>query len=119
MLSSIAEKGSPRKQYCSEAFLDITQTFHKVWQTGLLYKLKLSLPLNYFIVLKSYLQNRNFLVKIENEYTQLFHIHAGVPKGSVLEPFLQYIYYSPPTFQLHQTPHQQLSQMILQSWPPR
>jgi hypothetical protein len=28
--------------------------------------LKLSLPLNYFLSLKSYLQNRHFLVKIEN-----------------------------------------------------
>jgi hypothetical protein len=54
------------KQYCSAAFLDITQAFDKVWHTGLLYKLKLSLPLNYFLILKSYLQNRHFLIKIEN-----------------------------------------------------
>jgi hypothetical protein len=29
------------KQYCSAAFLDISQAFVKVWHTGLLYKLRL------------------------------------------------------------------------------
>jgi hypothetical protein len=59
------------KQYCSAAFLDITKAFEKVWHTGLMYKLKLSLPLNYFLILKSYLQNRCLIVKTENEYTEL------------------------------------------------
>jgi hypothetical protein len=44
---------------CFSAFLDITQAFDKVWHTGVLCKLKLSLPLNYFLILKSYLQNRH------------------------------------------------------------
>jgi hypothetical protein len=35
------------KQYCSAAFLDISQAFDKVWHIGLLYKLRRSLPLNY------------------------------------------------------------------------
>jgi hypothetical protein len=54
------------KQYYSAAFLDITQALGKAWHTGLLYNLKLSLPVNYFLILKSYLQNKHFLVKIEN-----------------------------------------------------
>jgi hypothetical protein len=33
------------KQYCSAAFLDISQAFNKVWHTGLLYKLRQSLSL--------------------------------------------------------------------------
>jgi hypothetical protein len=65
-----------RKQCCSTAFLDITQAFDKVRHTGLLYKLKLSLPLNYFLILKSYLQNGHFLVKTENEYTDLSPINT-------------------------------------------
>jgi hypothetical protein len=52
------------KQYCSIAFLDISQAFDKVWHTGLLYKLRRSLPLNYFLILKSCLHSRHFLVKV-------------------------------------------------------
>jgi hypothetical protein len=38
------------KQYCSTAFLDISQVFDKVWHTGLLYKLRRALPLNNFLL---------------------------------------------------------------------
>jgi hypothetical protein len=41
------------KQYCSAAFLGISQAFEKVWHTDLQYNLKLSVLLNYFFVLKS------------------------------------------------------------------
>jgi hypothetical protein len=75
------------KQICSAAFLDISQAFDKAWHTGLLYKLRLSFPLNYFILLKSYLTNRHFRVKVDNEFSDL-PIHAGVPQGSVLSPLL-------------------------------
>jgi hypothetical protein len=53
------------EQCCSAAFLDISQALDKVWHTGLLYKLRRSLPLNYFLIIKSYLQSRPFLVKAE------------------------------------------------------
>jgi hypothetical protein len=69
------------KQYCSAAFLDISQAFDKVWHTELLYKLRWSLPLNYFLVLKSYLHSRHFLVKVETEYTELSSVNADVPKA--------------------------------------
>jgi hypothetical protein len=51
-----------------------------------------SLPLNYFIILKSHLQNRHFLVEIENEYTEHMPIHAGVPQGSVLGQLLYLLF---------------------------
>jgi hypothetical protein len=70
------------KQYCSAAFVDISQAFNTVWHTGLLYKLRWSLPLNYFLVLKSYLHSRHFLVKVEIEYTKLSPRQC--PKPSII-----------------------------------
>jgi hypothetical protein len=76
------------KQYCSAAFLDISQAIDKVWHTGLLYKLRRSLPLNYFLILKSYLHKRHFLVKVESGYTERIQVNAGVSQGSVLGSLL-------------------------------
>jgi hypothetical protein len=77
-------KALENKQYCSAAFLDISQAFDKVWHTGLLYKLRQSLPPNFFLILKYYLHSIHFLVKVETENTELSSVNAGVPKGSVL-----------------------------------
>jgi hypothetical protein len=93
-------KALENKQYCSAAFLDMSQAFEKVWHTGLLYKLRQTLPLNYFF-LKSYL---HFLVKVETEYSDLTTINAGVPQGNVLCPLLYLLYTADLPEYLHRCP---------------
>jgi hypothetical protein len=83
-------KALGNKEYCSAAFLDISLAFGKVWHTGLLYKLRWSLPLNYLLILKSYLHSRHFLVNVETEYTELSSFNVGVPQGSVLRAVIHW-----------------------------
>lgn len=80
------------KQYCPAIFIDVSQAFDKVWHEGLLLKLKQCLPDTFYVILKSYLQERHFLVKHEEEMTKLVEIKAGVPQGSVMGPLLYLIF---------------------------
>jgi hypothetical protein len=70
-------------QYCSAAFLGISQAFDNIWHTGLLYKFRLFLPLDYFI-LQNHICRADFLVKFRFGYTELTPVKTGVHQGSVL-----------------------------------
>jgi hypothetical protein len=65
-----------------------TEKTHRIVQSINVYKLRRSLPLNYFLILKSYLHRRHFFIKVETDYTELSSVNAGVLKGSVLGPLL-------------------------------
>jgi hypothetical protein len=58
----------------------------------MLYKTKKNLPHEYYKILKSYLDERFFQVKLKEAITNLRKIEAGVPQGSVLGPILYLIY---------------------------
>ncbi|KAH8269777.1 hypothetical protein KR018_003553, partial [Drosophila ironensis] len=81
-----------KKDYCATVFLDVKQAFDKVWHLGMLYKIKKWLPAPYFMLLKSYLSNRNFYVQQNDEHSEIYAINAGVPQGSVLGPVLYTVY---------------------------
>lgn len=81
------------KQYSCAVFLDIAQAFDRVWHDGLFHKICTVLPSKFHALLKSYIINRKFQVKINSDTTDLFPIEAGVPQGSVLGPVL-YLFYT-------------------------
>lgn len=72
-------------------FLDVAQAFNRVWHEGLINKLNHYLP-KFIDLIQSYLSDRLFHVKHENEYSKLNVIKVGVPQGSVLGPILYLIY---------------------------
>jgi hypothetical protein len=76
------------KRFCTAAFADISQAFDKVWHTRLLYKHKHAFPHPAYTLLKSYLTDRTFQARYQEEYTTLYAIHSGVPQGSILGPIL-------------------------------
>jgi hypothetical protein len=82
------------QQYCTAPFLDVSQTFDKVWHRGLLFKSKRILPSSYFKLLKSYLNESQFETKFNGETSSRFHIHSGVPQGSILGPLLHVLHTS-------------------------
>lgn len=81
-----------RKEYCSGAFLDIQQAFDRVWHKGLLCKVKTLLPHSFFPLLKSYLSEKKFQVKMKNSCSTLYECRAGILQGSVLGSVLYCIY---------------------------
>jgi hypothetical protein len=87
-MTDIINKTTENQQYCTAAFFDLSQAFDKVWHPGLLFKIKIILPPSYFNLLKSYLNERQFETKIKGETSSRFHIHSGVPQGSILGPLL-------------------------------
>lgn len=81
-----------KKEVCSAVFLDVAKAFDDVWHKGLLHKLNLLLPKQYCQMLASYLSDRFFRVKQEDEYSNLYPINSGVPQGSILGPILYLLY---------------------------
>jgi hypothetical protein len=82
-------RGFERKEHSTAVFLDVSQAFDKVWHEGLIHKIhNLGFPLYLKNIIKSFLNNRHFCVKINSSSSNYRPISAGVPQGSILGPLL-------------------------------
>uniref|UniRef100_A0A2S2P7Z7 Putative RNA-directed DNA polymerase n=1 Tax=Schizaphis graminum TaxID=13262 RepID=A0A2S2P7Z7_SCHGA len=64
-----------------------------VWHEHLIFKLlTIDIPHQLFNLLRSFLQDRIFIVKIGNSFSTASKISAGVPQGSFISPHLLSIY---------------------------
>ena len=63
-----------------------------MWRDELLFKLRLVLPINYYIFVKYYLSDRSFFIKQGEKLTTLHSINPGVPQGSVFGTILYLLY---------------------------
>lgn len=91
-LTNIIETTLEERKVCATIFLDVAQAFDKVWHHGLLQKLQRILPKQHCQLIESFISERMFWVRQEDEYSELRHIEAGVPQGSVLGPILYLLF---------------------------
>ena len=80
------------KEYCTALFMDIEKAFDKINHENLLETIRKQLPEQIHQLIKSYLSNRTFVIKIKDTYSEVEDIKAGVPQGSVLGPILYTLY---------------------------
>ena len=66
-----------KKQYCIALFMDIEKVFDKVNHKSLLETIKKHFPEQIHHLLKSYLSNRTFVVKIKDVYSEVKDIKAA------------------------------------------
>ena len=78
----------------SAAALYIYKVFDRIWDAGLLRKLKsYGISGQIFGLISSFLSNRRLYVVLDGKSSQEYPVNAGVPEGSILGPtiFLLYI----------------------------
>lgn len=83
-----------RAYYTAAIFLDVEKAYDKVWKAKLLTKLhNLGVIPTYITkLIDSFLTNRRFFVRLENQRSGTYSLDEGIPQGSVLSPTLFILY---------------------------
>ena len=74
--------------------LDISKTFDRVWQTGLVHNIKSSgISGQLFTLILFFLSNRQYWVVLDGKSSQEYPVTTGVFQGSVLIPTLFLLFF--------------------------
>ena len=74
-------------------FLDILKVFDKVWNKGIIFKLKQNgISVKLISVLSDFLKDRKQRVTLNGQVSSRTGVNAGVPPGSILGPLLFLVY---------------------------
>jgi hypothetical protein len=93
LLTSAIKQALGKKKCLPVCFLDISKAFDSVWLEGLLFKVyRAGIQGKLWNWIRSFLSNRSFFLAFSNLTSSSFFLHAGVPQGCVLSPFLFLIY---------------------------
>ena len=83
------------KQSTGLILLDVEKAFDTVWHNGLIYKLmRPNMPRYLWKIIADFLNDRTFVVEVNNALSSTKHITAGLPQGSMLSPLLYSIFTS-------------------------
>jgi exonuclease III len=92
-LSSYINENLSNKEHTIGVFIDYSKAFDVLDHEILIQKLEnIGIQGRFLALFKSYLANRKFIVKLANEFSDLFDLESGVPQGSILGPKLFIIY---------------------------
>ena len=92
-LSQKVQESFIEKKKTLAIFFDIESAFDKVWHNGLIYKLaKQKVPLYILSIIRDFITDRAFAVKVNGISSTLRKIYRGLPQGAVLSPTLYNLY---------------------------
>ena len=70
-------------------FLDVSGAFDRVWREGLIVKIaRWGVGRRLSSIIANFLTSRSLIVKVANAVSDMVHLLAGTPQGSVLSPIL-------------------------------
>ncbi|GFT09361.1 RNA-directed DNA polymerase from mobile element jockey [Trichonephila clavipes] len=102
--TELIHHGFQNNQATGMLFVDIAKAFDKIWHDGLLSKMmRLGFSNQLIKIIHSYLNSREFRVRVENSLSTPRPILSGVPQGSLLGPklFNQYLNDIPKAVEVH------------------